>query len=195
MRLSIRQASPADAAALLAIYAPYVERTAVSFEEEVPSVEEFARRIANISAMYPFLTAETGGNPVGYAYAARYRERIAYRYDVETSIYLAEEFHGSGVAQRLYAVLFDLLRVQGFYNAYAMMCMPHPKSERFHEKQGFTRVGVFRNTGYKFGRWHSILAMEKNLRACEDEPPGEIIPVGDLPEGFVQKNCLSYSLE
>ncbi len=113
---------------------------------------------------------EIGGKIVGYAYASRHAERAAYCYDVNVSIYVSQEYHGTGVAYELYECLFDLLRKQGFYNAYAGITVPNEKSEAFHKKFGFTPIGTYRNTGFKFGNWHDVIWMEKALRPHDDNP-------------------------
>ena len=179
MRHSFRLATPADGPALLALYAPYVRDTAITFETEVPGAEVFSQRIAAVGAQYPYLICELGGTPVGYAYASRHRERDAYRYDVDLSIYLHPAQHGSGIAAALYDRLFALLRAQGYRNTYAACTLPNEKSVRFHEKCGFTAVGVHHNTGYKLGAWRDVLWLEKQL-AAYDAVPGQVLPIGAL---------------
>lgn len=163
-------ATPADSVAILNIYAPYVQDTAVSFETEVPPLEEFTARIERISAKYPYLVYEADGKVVGYAYASRHRERAAYCYDVDLSIYFAPEHHGTGKAARLYGALFALLAELGYCNTYAAYTEPNEKSRRFHEKCGFSPVGTFHHTGYKFGRWHDVTWVEKALKTPEQRP-------------------------
>ena len=170
MMLTLRLALPEDAEALLAIYAPYVSGTAVSFETAVPSVVDFAQRIAETSLHFPYLVALDGDAPVGYAYASRHRQREAYRYDVETSIYVAPAHHGTGVANKLYGCLFGILTELGYYNAYAACTLPNAKSMGFHARQGFDIIGVHHKTGYKLSSWHDVAWMEKVLRPHDDAP-------------------------
>lgn len=177
-------ATPADSVAILKIYAPYVQDTAVSFETEVPPLEEFTARIERISAKYPYLVYEADGKAVGYAYASRHRERAAYCYDVDLSVYFAPEHHGKGEAARLYGALLALLEELGYCNAYAAYTEPNEKSRRFHEKCGFTPIGTFRHTGFKFGRWHDVTWMEKVLRPAEESPP-VLKSIRELPAGRV----------
>lgn len=167
---TIRRATEADAPALLAIYAPYVSRTAITFEYDVPSVEEFARRVGHIGRRYPYIVAEAGGKAVGYAYASRFHERAAYQWSVETSIYLdmAERHHGLG--RMLYTELERLLRAQGILNMNACITtLGHPDphlpqdSVPFHEAMGFSRCAHFHKSGYKFGRWYDVVWMEKMI--------------------------------
>lgn len=168
----IRPAQPKDAAALLEIYAPYVEKTAVSFEYTVPSVEEFAGRIAAVSERYPYLAAEVNGRIEGYAYAARLHPRAAYDWAVETSIYVRRGTRRSGVGRALYEALERALSAQGVENLYAEVAYPPEEDEhltldsvRFHERMGYTLVGRFHRCGYKFGRWYDMAWMEKHLGA------------------------------
>ena len=188
MAVCIRLAVPSDGEALSRIYAPYVEDTAVSFELTPPTAKEFAARIAATAAVYPYLVYEDGGAPVGYAYASRHRERAAYRYDVDVSIYVAPAYHGRGAAQALYSRLFALLAALGYRNAYAAYTEPNEPSRRFHAKCDFTVIGTFRRTGYKFGKWHDVTWAEKVLGAPEDAP-GALRTMRDLPEAFVRKIC------
>ena len=178
-----RVATPGDAPALRAIYAPYVERTAISFEYDVPSLEEFRRRIADFSRTYPYLIAEdTSGHALGYAYTHTFIPRAAYDRCAETTIYLSLESRHQGLGKRLYRALEDISRAQGIYNLYA--CIGEPQGEddeyltdnsiRFHEHLGFRRIGVFRRCGYKFGRWYDMSWAEKLL----GEPP-------EAPEPFL----------
>ena len=178
-----RIATPDDVPALLAIYAPYVEQTAISFEYDVPSLEEFRRRIADFSRTYPYLIAEdTSGHALGYAYTHTFIPRAAYDRCAETTIYLSLESRHQGLGKRLYHALEDISRAQGIYNLYA--CIGEPQGEddeyltdnsiRFHEHLGFRRIGVFRRCGYKFGRWYDMSWAEKLL----GEPP-------EAPEPFL----------
>lgn len=178
-----RIATPDDAPALLAIYAPYVEQTAISFEYDVPSLEEFRRRIADFSRTYPYLIAEdASGRALGYAYTHTFIPRAAYDRCAETTIYLSLESRHQGLGKRLYRALEDISRAQGIYNLYA--CIGEPQGEddeyltdnsiRFHEHLGFRRIGVFRRCGYKFGRWYDMSWAEKLL----GEPP-------EAPEPFL----------
>lgn len=154
--IGIRDATPADAAGLLEIYAPFVRDTAVSFELAAPSVAEFAARIEASRARWAWLVAEERGRPVGYAYAGEHRVRGAYRYSVETSVYLDASHRGNGLGARLYRVLLPRLEARGFCNAYAGITLPNAASVRLHERVGFEAIGVFRRVGWKFGAWHDV---------------------------------------
>ncbi len=167
--LLLRDATPADAEALLAIYRPFVMETAVSFELESPTAVEFARRIANAQSKWTWLVAERTGSVAGYAYASSHRERGAYRYCVEVSAYLAPNYRGQGIGRALYETLFGVLAAKGFCTAYAGISLPNEGSIRFHQALGFSEVGVFRRAGWKFNSWHDVSWWQRQLR---DEPPG-----------------------
>ena len=193
-----RIATPDDAPALLAIYAPYVERTAISFEYDVPSLEEFRRRIEDFSQTYPYLIAEdTSGRALGYAYTHTFIPRAAYDHCAETTIYLALDARHQGLGKRLYRALEELSLVQNIYNLYA--CIGEPQGEddeyltdnsiRFHEHLGFRRIGVFTRSGYKFGRWYDMSWAEKLL--CDPpETPAPVIPFPQLDKALVAEILL-----
>jgi phosphinothricin acetyltransferase len=161
---TIRPASEADAAALLAIYAPFVERTAVSFETTPPDVAEFAARIRRSTAHWAWLVAECDGAVAGYACGSSHRERAAYRWSVETSAYLDPAYRRRGVGTALYRELFARLAARGYCNAYAGMTLPNDASAALHRSVGFEPIGVFRRVGYKFGAWHDVAWMQRRLR-------------------------------
>lgn len=181
----LRLARPADAPALLAIYAPYVEQTAITFEYDVPPAEEFARRIEDTLKKYPYLVAEEGGQPVGYAYAGPFHARPAYDWAVETSIYVLGGRRGGGLGRLLYEGLETALREQGILNLNACVACPGPAGEdeyltdnsvRFHQHMGYRLVGRFEQCGYKFGRWYNMAWLEKHIGPHLAEQP----PVGDM---------------
>ena len=160
----IRFASLSDAEGILAVYAPFITDTCITFETEIPSVESFRERIRGIMAAYPYLVCEKNGVIVGYAYASRYNERAAYRYSVDVTVYAAGEYHGKDIGKQLYTRLFEILKERGFYTAFACITGENSKSVRFHASFGFVQVGEFHNAGFKHGRWHNIIWMEKPLR-------------------------------
>ena len=164
----IRSANPDDAEALLDIYAYYVTNTAISFEYEVPSIEEFRNRINKTLQKYPYLVAEEEGIIVGYAYAGDFVGRAAYGHCCELTIYLRRSDKGRGHGRKLYEALEKQLKEMGIKNMYA--CIGDPieedeyltrNSEDFHRHLGFTKVGEFYKCGYKFGRWYNMIWMEK----------------------------------
>jgi phosphinothricin acetyltransferase len=164
----IRDATPADASALLEIYRPVVAETAVSFEMEPPSVAEFEERIEKALGDWAWLVAENDRGPVGYAYATSHRPRAAYRWSVETSAYVGGDHRGQGLGKRLYRELLPVLADKGYCSAYAGVALPNDASIALHRSVGFTPVGVFRRAGWKFGRWHDVSWWQLTLR---DQPP------------------------
>lgn len=182
MSHTITFASTKDAKELLAIYTPYVKETTISFEYEPPTVLEFANRIETISKNYPYLIYKINGEIVGYAYASTFKTRTAFMWDVETSIYVKPEYHQAGIAKKLYDVLLPLLEYQGFYKAYAYICIPNNKSVGFHEKFGFTHGAIYKNTGFKLNTWCDLLCMEKELRQITSETiPVPYTPITQVP--------------
>ncbi|MBO4869922.1 MAG: N-acetyltransferase [Clostridia bacterium] len=166
--MNIRSAEPADAGRLLEIYAYYVEHTAVTFEYDTPTKEEFEERITHTLEKYPFLVIEDGGEAVGYAYAGVFKDRAAYARSAEVSIYLDHGKRRRGYGSALYLALEEKLTEQGIKNVYACIASPPVEdeylsrdSERFHGALGFVKCGEFHKCGYKFGRWYDMIWMEK----------------------------------
>lgn len=185
--LTIRAAAPEDAAALLAVYAPYVERTAVTFEYDVPTLEDFAGRIARTLERYPYLIAEAGGRVMGYACAGPFKERPAYGWAVETTVYVREDIRRRGAGRALYAALERCLAAQGVLSLEACIACPEREDEyltwdsvAFHSRLGYRSVGEFYQCGCKFGRWYNMVWMEKHIGEHLPDPP----PVRPFPEVF-----------
>ena len=185
--LTIRMAVPTDTEALLAIYAPYVQNTAITYEYDVPTPEEFSARIAKTLKSYPYLVAEHQGEVVGYAYAGRLHERKAYDWAVETSIYVRQDLRGMGLGCRLYDALEALLKRQNVISVNACIAFPEVEDEyltrnsvRFHERMGYRLIGHFHRCAYKFGRWYDMVWMEKALGDFPDTPD-PFIPLPQLP--------------
>jgi len=174
-----RFAAPADAAALLRVYAPYIE-TGVTFETEAPSLEEFTRRVEAISRDYPYIVCERGGEILGYAYAHPAFERAAYRWDAELTVYLAQAACGERLGEALYRRVLALLRPMNVQTAYALVTSPNPRSERLHERMGFSRAAYFPDTGYKCNRWWGVTWYEMRLGRREN-PPAEVRSLRDIP--------------
>lgn len=175
----VRRAVADDAAAIAAIYAPYVMESAVSFEAEAPGVEEMRTRIAAGGDLYPWFVAEEDKALLGYAYATAFRARHAYRFTVETSVYVRQGGHGRGVGGALYNALLPLLAAQGFTQAIAALTLPNEASVKLHERHGFTRAGVYENVGHKFGEWRSVGLWQRGL-ASLSENPTEPLPFAAL---------------
>lgn len=172
--IALRAARPADAATIAAIYAPHVLAGTVSFETAAPDAEQMRARMAASNGLYPWLVATAGEDTavVGYAYATRFRERAAYRWVVETSIYLADAAQRQGVGRALYGALVATLRRQGFTQAMGVIALPNEPSVALHEAVGFRRAGHFREVGYKHGTWVDVGYWQCPL-ADTAEPPAE----------------------
>jgi phosphinothricin acetyltransferase len=168
--LAVRPATPADAAAIQAIYAPVVEQTVISFEAVPPTVPEIAARIRATTEHLPWLVAAIGDEVVGYAYASHHSDRAAYRWSVDVSLYIAEVWRGQNVGTALYLALFAELRVLGFVSAYAGITMPNVASVAVHEKLGFGHIGRFPNAGFKHGSWHDVGWWHLALQPPPDNP-------------------------
>jgi L-amino acid N-acyltransferase YncA len=175
----VRDAVPADAAACAAVYAPYVTGSTATFEYDPPSVDDMAARIARALLAHAWLVLEDGGRVVGYAYAGPYKERAAYRWSCEVSVYLAEHHRGRGGGRALYEALFARLAERGFRTAVAGMTLPNPASEALHRALGFETVGTWRRIGWKHGAWRDVTWVQRSLgvggTARPDEgPPAEL---------------------
>lgn len=168
--ITIRIASPSDAPELLAIYAPYITKTAISFEYDVPSVEEFADRIRTTLEKYPYLAAESDGHIVGYCYVSILHGRQAYDWSVETSIYVEQNCKHLGIGRKLHDALEQALSAMGILNLYACIAFPIGEdpyltedSVHFHEHMGYEHTAHFHKCGYKFNRWYDIVWLEKTI--------------------------------
>jgi L-amino acid N-acyltransferase YncA len=167
-----------DAESVAAIYAPVVRETVISFEELPPDADEMRRRMERVLEWTPWLVAEAGGKVVGYAYARRHRERAAYRWSVDLSAYVAESWRGRGVGRTLYDRLLEVLRAQGFVNAYAGVTEPNPASIALHRAIGMQVIGTFERVGWKFGAWHGVTWLGMRLWEPDGQPPEPVA----LPE-------------
>ncbi len=173
--MKLRPVAPDDAPALAAIYAPYVTASAVSFEMAAPDADEMRSRIAAGGGLYPWLVAEEGGALLGYAYASAYRPRPAYRFTVETTVYMGGQAQRRGVGRTLYGALLETLEAQGFTQAIAAITLPNDASVRLHQALGFREAGVYRSVGYKLGEWRSVGLWQRALASMR-EPPQEPKP-------------------
>jgi L-amino acid N-acyltransferase YncA len=167
---AIRLACEADAAAVQAIYAPYVRDTAISFETDPPPVEEMGRRIRSILEHAPWLVCERDGETAGYAYAGRFHARAAYRWTVEVTVYVDRARRRAGTGRALYTALLDVLRLQGFRVAVGIIALPNPASVGLHEQLGFERGGLLPAIGFKHGSWHDVGWWRLELQALGDSP-------------------------
>ncbi len=196
--IKLRTARPSDAAGLLAIYAPYVEATAISFETVVPSLEEFKQRMLNKLPRYPYIVAERGGELLGYAYLSPFVGRAAYDRAAETTIYLRPDCRRMGIGKLLYTALEDIAREQGIINLEACIGWTDTPDEyltnnsaEFHAHLGYRMVGRFNKCGRKFGRWYDMVWMEK-LLCVHPDTPQDVIPFLEL-DADVLKNAGLYA--
>ncbi|HEO1900823.1 TPA: N-acetyltransferase [Streptococcus agalactiae] len=161
----IRPVLPSDAKELLAIYAPYVTDTTITFEYDIPSISEFTNRIKNISKSFPYLVAEENGKILGYVYASTYYARAAYDWTCELSIYLDKDARSKKISSQLYDTLEKELVSQGYVNLLACISLPNDISIAFHKKRGFNQVAHFPKIGFKFEQWHDIVWLQKRLKS------------------------------
>lgn len=180
----IRLAAPADAEQVLAIYKPYIENTSFTFETEIPTIEAFAQRISTYLQNYPWLVCEINGKIAGYAYAARHRERTAYQWSVESSVYIHDDFMRAGVAGALYTALIEILKKQGFRNVYAVINLPNDRSVAFHEKAGFRYFATYEQVGYKLGKWKNVGWWRLIINDFDNEPHAPV-PFSNLDKDFL----------
>jgi phosphinothricin acetyltransferase len=170
MDIIIRDAKVTDAKAIQTIYTPYVEKTAITFEYNVPSEKEFCRRIETVQQKYPWIVAMVNGKVVGYAYASAFKPRDAYQWAIETSIYVDNNNKRSGIGRQLHEALEQRLKMQGILNMNACISFIDPEDEyltqdsvRFHERLGYQKVAHFHQCGKKFNRWYDMIWMEKMI--------------------------------
>jgi len=191
--IRIRTAAAADAEAILAVYAPYIQKTAITFEYEVPSPEEFRARITNILKGHPYLAAERSGDILGYAYTRPFIGRAATSWSAEASIYIREDACKCGLGRRLYQALEDISKAQNILNLNASIAVSEAgdpyvtrNSADFHAHLGYRQVAEFHRCGYKFGRWYNLIWMEKFLGEHTDAP-APVIPFPDLSAETLRK--------
>jgi L-amino acid N-acyltransferase YncA len=179
--MKLRIASIKDADQIVEIYAPYVLNTNISFETVVPTVEEMQKRIESVLTANPWIVLEEDGLILGYAYATKHRERAGYRWSVDSSIYVRQGLRGKGIGKALYSALLPILKLQGYYNVYAGICLPNEASVGIHESFGFMKIGHYSKVGYKSGQWLDTGWWGLSLREPAAEP-AEPIPLSALSD-------------
>jgi phosphinothricin acetyltransferase len=184
----LRLATPSDAAGCLDIYRPFVETSHTTFETDVPTVDEFARRIESTLIARPWIVAEENGRVMGYAYASPIKDRIAYQWSVEVAIYVAPESRGRGVGRALYAALFRVLAGQGFVNAVGIIALPNEPSIALHESLGFEKISHLKSIGYKLGAWHDTTWWQKRLATprTHPSPPRTLVSCRDDIDAWIR---------
>jgi phosphinothricin acetyltransferase len=166
----LRMATEADARELLSIYAPYVMRTPITFETEIPSEKELRRRIVQTLSVAPWLVCIKDDVIAGFAYANKHHERQAYAWSCNVSVYIAEEFHRQGLGRALYTELFSRLKEQGFCNVFAGITLPNSNSVGLHSSMGFKHIGTYESVGFKMNKWHDVSWWQKQLVCCDAKP-------------------------
>lgn len=187
--ITLRMVNPNDAPALADIYAPYVRETAVSFEYEPPTYEEFAGRIREVLEKYPYLAAVRGEEILGYAYAHPYGVRKAYSHSVELSVYIRRDCRGLGIGRMLYEAMEILLKAQNITNLYVLVAgvevedayLTHD-SQKFHLAMGYDYVGKLHKAGYKFGHWYDMITMEKLIAPHPEYTQPDVVTWQELDE-------------
>jgi len=193
-KVEIRLATLKDAEAILAIYKPFVTDTVVTFEEIVPSVDEFRERMAFILKECPYLVCVVDGRIIGYAYASAYRSRASYRWNREVTVYIHPDGQKKNVGTALYYALIEILKKQNFANLLAVVTLPNEGSARLHERVGFTSCAVFNQVGYKMNQWHKVGWWELAL-ISPIEKPKEPILFKDFDEQFFMTGVLHKATE
>lgn len=188
----LRMASVADTQALLDIYAPYIENTAVTSEEAVPFFDEFKSRITDALIKHPYIVCVIDGQIVGYAYGHSYRSRSSYRWGAELSVYVSSDCKSSSVGVALYSALIAILRLQGYQTVYGIVILPNLPSQRLHEYLGFSAKGILTNACCKLGNWHDIITYEKHIGIFPQRPP-EIVPVTSLDNWDIREIFNRYA--
>lgn len=184
----IRLAIKEDAAGMLDIYTPFILNSGITQETEVPSVKEFQQRIISNLGERPWLVCEINDEIAGYAYAGKHRDRKGYQWCTEPSVYILEKYYGFGIAHALYSALFDILRIQGYVNAYAVITLPNDRSIAFHKKFGFDHLTVYKKIGYKLGQWHDVGWMQYEI-AHHKIDPADPIKLSHIDKALIEPIC------
>jgi phosphinothricin acetyltransferase len=169
--IHVRLAAKEDAKEILEIYSPSVLSAAISFETEVPSVEEMQSRIESCLQKFPWIVCTVDEKIAGYVYASKHRERDAYQWSCECSVYTQTNFKGKGIGKELYYLLFQILKLQGFRNVYAGITLPNEASVHLHEKCGFKKFASYENIGNKFAKWHTVGWWKLQINDYDLNPP------------------------
>jgi len=194
MAILIREATVSDIPGILSLYSVYIMETTHTFEYVVPSLTSFEDRFISITGQFPWLICEVDGELAGYAYASAAFKRAAYQWDADLTVYMDEKFHRQGIATALYSCLIDLLKLQGYYNLYAVITAGNTSSIQFHRNFGFTDIGIFHKSGYKMGVWLDVLWMEKSIHRHNLEP-APAISCRDLDAAAVAAIISSHSVQ
>lgn len=192
MNIKLRMANLNDAKDILDIYRPYVTDTIITFEYEVPTISEFRSRIESILENYPYIVCLIDDKIIGYVYAGKHKERAAYMWNAELSIYLHKEYTKEGIGKVLYNAILDILKIQNIQNVYGCITEDNIASEKFHEYFGFNKLGIFNKTGYKFNKWHDVTWYEKNIGGYGK--PKEFISIRNINIKNIEEVLNKYTL-
>jgi len=186
----IRLAEIEDARGILEIYAPYVSNTSLTLTSKIPTLEQVVQTMLDVKKHYPYLVCSKQDEVVGFAYAYRLSPHEAYSWNADLAIYIDPQFQNKGIATALYTALFQILKLQGFCNLYAVITIPNDASVALHQHFGFKELMVLKRSGFKLGRWHDNLYLEKTITGCSDPTEfGKPLPMSQL-----NKNELSTIL-
>ncbi|MBM6838601.1 N-acetyltransferase [Clostridium saudiense] len=183
--MGVRLATVNDSNEILKIYGQYIN-TAITFEYALPSEEEFRERVKSIISQYPYLVYEEESKIIGYAHASRYKERTAYQWGAELSIYIDSNFTSKGIGKVLCLTLIELLKLQEVRTVYGCVTLPNEKSEKLQISLGFKKVGILHNAGYKCDKWRDVAWFEKVIATC-DKNPKDFISISKIPEDKILK--------
>lgn len=189
---TMRFALESDTEEILKIYTPYIKETVITFEFEVPSVDEFRKRLKEIATDYPYIVCLADGKIIGYAYAHRHMERAAYQWNAELSVYVERTCLRCGVGKALYGALIEILKLQNIGNVYGCVTFPNENSEKLHQYFGFNRVGIFHSTGYKDGAWRDVAWYEKTIGNKELEPK-PLVSIQEIDQNSVKEILNHYA--
>lgn len=187
--MRLRLAEPSDAENILEIYKPYILNTRITFEYDVPSAEDFRKRVEKICEKYPYILCERDGRLSGYCYASRFMERAAFGWDAELSVYLREEERGKGIGRVLYCAVIEILGLMNIRNIYGLIAYPNDASERLHRELGFKLQGVLEKTGYKLGEWTDLMYFCLRL---DGDDKKEVVPICDIDSEKIGRLLAEY---
>lgn len=190
-KIQLRLIKKTDAEDIYSIYKYYIEHTTITFECKIPSLDEFKNRIMKISKNYAYIVCQINEKVIGYAYASRLRERDAYQWDTELSIYLDKDYTNQKIGNILYSALLDILKLQNIYNVYGVITQPNRRSEKLHEKLGFKEIGVFHKTGNKFNEWLDVIWYEKNIQKYNNMP-NPLLSINEIDNNEIDKILIHY---
>lgn len=175
----IRFIKDSDCQEALDVYAHFAKSTTITFDYEAPAMEEFRNKIEQITSKHPWLVCLYRGKVIGYAYAGTHRHKVAYQWSAESTVYLSPDFHRCGIATILYESLLAILKFQGYVNVYAGITLPNEKSEGLHKAFGFNEIGIFKQIGFKMGKWHDVKWLQLHFSTI-NEPPEKLKPIKDI---------------